>query len=184
MLTKRRGIRINPIRGVFLIALIYCVASSCLAWSLQSSAACLTLSFACTCMATLFACDMHARILPTELVGLMLALSMMYRLLNGSLQELGIIFIAIAPLAGLLLVWNRVRMNAGKAELIGSGDVRMILPLALFSGSSGLIGGLMTGAAFMGLIAIIQLTLFKKGANENIALAPGLAIWLIVGALA
>ena len=134
-------------------------------------------------MAVLFICDMHARILPTECVGLLLGFSIAYRLSHGSMQELEIIFIAIAPLAGLLLVWNRVRANAGKAELLGSGDARMFLPLALFSGSSGLIEGLMAGAAVMGAVALLQFASFSVGKDESIALAPGLAVWLIVGAL-
>ena len=135
-------------------------------------------------MAVLFVCDMHNRILPTELVGLLLMLSIIYRLASGSLNELAIIFIAVAPLASMLLVLNRVRTKTGRSELLGSGDVRMLLPLALFCGTSGLVEGLMTGATVMGLIALTQFVFFNMSKSSNIALAPGLAVWLIVGALA
>lgn len=182
-LIVRRGLWLHPIRGLLIIAIAYCVASSCLAWTLPDATACLSLSLGCFCMAVLFVCDMHMRILPTELVGLLLGLSIAYRLSHGNMQELGIIITAIAPLAALLLVWNRVRANAGKAELLGSGDVRMLLPLALFSGSSGLVEGLMAGAAVMGAIALLQFAFFGVAKDEGIALAPGLAAWLIVGAL-
>ena len=135
-------------------------------------------------MAALFVCDMHARILPTELVGILLGLSLVFRLASGTMQELGVVLIAVGPLAGLLLILNTVRINSGKAELIGSGDVRMLLPLALFCGTSSLLEGLMAGTAGMGFIALLQFALFDTDKNESIALAPGLAIWLIVGALA
>ena len=74
-------------------------------------------------------------------------------------------------------------MRRGTGEIIGSGDVRMIVPLALFSGINGVIAGVFACAVLMGALALVQLVCGKARRGTHIALAPGLVAWLFAGTL-
>lgn len=166
-----------------LIALV-CAVGALAAWMLlDTTISCLAFSFGCACMAALLACDLRERVLPTEIVGALLAFAVVFRLIEGGVSELAAAGIPAALIAGILLVLNTLRAHRGASELIGSGDVRMILPLALFSGTQGLAYGLFACALLMGAIAILQIMLGRAERHTQIALAPGLAAWLFAGTL-
>lgn len=168
-----------------LLVMLACTAGAMSAWLLFDSAVpCLALSFAWMCMAALLACDLREHILPTELVALVLACAVVFRLSVGGLADLAWTVVPAALFAGMLLVLNHLRMNRGAGEIIGSGDVRMIVPLVLLTAGKGMLCGMFACASFMGIIALVQLASGRARIDSGIALAPGLAAWLLVGTLA
>ena len=170
-----------PLR--ILIALV-CMAGALGAWFLLDNLiCCLSFSFACACMGALLVCDLREHVLPTELVAAFLAFALVFRVAASGLEGTLAIALPAGIVAGSLLLANHLRMQRGASELIGSGDVRMIVPLALFSGAAGITAGVFACAALMGTLALVQLACGKAGRSAQIALAPGLAAWLFVGTL-
>lgn len=163
---------------------LICMAGAICAWTLLDDVvACLSFSFACACMSALLVCDLRERILPTELVAMMLVLAVAFRLSVGSLAELLAIGAPAAIVAASLLALSRLHLRRGAPELVGSGDLRMVVPLALFAGGAGLMYGLLAGSVLMGAIAVVQLACGHAGRDTHIALAPGLAACLFAGTL-
>lgn len=161
-----------------------CVAGATASWLLVDDAiACVAFSLACACMGALLACDLREHVLPTELVGAFLVLAIVFRLSIDGLQGIVIAGLPAGLVAAALLVINRLRTHRGAGEIVGSGDLRMLVPLALFSGAAGFVTGLLACMLLMGLLAFVQLASGSVRRDTQIALAPGLAIWLFVGTL-
>lgn len=168
-----------------LLIVLVCMTGAACAWLLFDNAvACLAFSFACACMGALIVCDLREHVLPTELVAVMLVLGMVFRVAVDGMAAMLAVGAPAASVAALLLALNWLRTRRGAAEVVGSGDVRMIVPLALFSGGSGLMCGVFACCVLMGMLALAQVLVKRKDRHSTIALAPGLAAWLIVGTLA
>ncbi len=161
-----------------------CTAGALASWLLLDDViCCLSFSFACACMGALLACDLREHVLPTELVAALLACALVFRVAAGGLAETVTIALPAGLIAGSLLLANELRVRRGANELVGSGDVRMIVPLALFSGAAGITAGVFACAVLMGTIALVQLIRGRAGRHTPIALAPGLTAWLFAGTL-
>lgn len=167
-----------------LLVTLVCVLGALAAWFLiDGFVCCLAFSFACACMGALLVCDLREHILPTELVGILLVLAVAFRVTAGGPVHTILLAAPIGLIAVCLLLLNRLRLRRSEGELIGSGDVRMIVPLALFSGFDGIAYGIFACALVMGALAFAQLVMGRAGRDTHIALAPGLTVWLFVGTL-
>lgn len=184
MLLGLRGLSGSVDGRLRFTAVSTCALGACCAWVfLPGALACLAFSFACVCMAGLFICDLREHVLPTELVAVFFALSVVFRLAVGAVDELVALGIPAALLAALLLAANALLRRRGADELLGSGDIRMLLPLVLFCGKTGIAYGVFAGAIAIGALALFHLLFEKASGKTAIALAPGLAVWLFVGTL-
>lgn len=170
-----------PIR---LLIIAVCAAGATISWIVFDDAlSCLTFSFACACISAILACDLRERIIPTGFVALMAALGSAFRISRSGLVDAVSIALPIGVLALCLLVLNYARERNSKPEIIGSGDARMLVPLALFSGWDGLFYGMIAASITVCTLAILQLAIGHASLRSNIALAPGLAAWLFAGTL-
>lgn len=170
-----------PLRA--LVALV-CVIGALGAWFLLDDlACCLAFSLACACMGALLVCDLCEHVLPTELVMGLLVFALVFRITASGIGNAFAIALLAGLIASCLLLLNHLRVRRGTGEIIGSGDVRMIVPLALFSGINGVIAGVFACAVLMGALALVQLVCGKARRGTHIALAPGLVAWLFAGTL-
>lgn len=170
-----------PLRA--LVALV-CAIGALGAWFLLDDlACCLAFSLACACMGALLVCDLCEHVLPTELVMGLLVFALVFRITASGIGNAFAIALLAGLIASCLLLLNHLRVRRGTGEIIGSGDVRMIVPLALFSGINGVIAGVFACAVLMGALALVQLVCGKARRGTHIALAPGLVAWLFAGTL-
>lgn len=170
-----------PLRA--LVALV-CAIGALGAWFLLDDlACCLAFSLACACMGALLVCDLCEHVLPTELVMGLLVFALVFRITASGISNAFAIALLAGLIASCLLLLNHLRVRRGTGEIIGSGDVRMIVPLALFSGINGVIAGVFACAVLMGALALVQLVCGKARRGTHIALAPGLVAWLFAGTL-
>lgn len=140
-----------PLRA--LVALV-CAIGALGAWFLLDDlACCLAFSLACACMGALLVCDLCEHVLPTELVMGLLVFALVFRITASGIGGAFAIALPAGLIAGSLLLVNHLRAHRGAAEVIGSGDVRMIVPLALFSGIDGVIAGVFVCVVLMGVLA-------------------------------
>lgn len=171
-------------RGSRLLIALVCMLGALGGWFLLDNViCCLSFSFACAFMAALLVCDLREHVLPTELVAGLLACSLVFRMTASGIAGTLAIALPAGLIAATLLLLNHLRMHRGACELIGSGDVRMIVPLTLFSGIEGVACGIFAGALVMGVLAFVQLVCGKARRGTHIALAPGLVAWLFAGTL-
>lgn len=180
-LLSSRSIGLHVSHAVSMASAFVCLLGACLAWSILPAPACALFTLGCACMSALLICDLRARLLPTELVALLLALSVAFRLSVGSVQELLAVACPACVIAALLMAGNYVCTKAGKPEQLGAGDIRMILPLAVFSGAAGAPIGLMACSLIMGAIALACVIRTGGGRVAHVAMAPGLTAWVLVG---
>lgn len=170
-----------PLRA--LVALV-CVIGALGAWFLLDDlACCLAFSLACACMGALLVCDLCEHVLPTELVMGLLVFALVFRITASGIGNAFAIALLAGLIASCLLLLNHLRVRRGTGEIIGSGDVRMIVPLALFSGFDGIAYGIFACALVMGTLALVQLACGKACRDTHIAPAPGLVAWLFAGTL-
>lgn len=170
-----------PLRA--LVALV-CAIGALGAWFLLDDlACCLAFSLACACMGALLVCDLCEHVLPTELVMGLLVFALVFRITASGISNAFAIALLAGLIASCLLLLNHLRVHRGTGEIIGSGDVRMIVPLALFSGFDGIAYGIFACAVLMGVLALVQLVCGKARRDTHIALAPGLVAWLFAGTL-
>ncbi len=182
-LLAKRSLNLQVTRALCLVAALYCATCALAAWVFLPPIACLAFSFGGACMAGLLVCDIRTRVLPTELVMFLLVFAVMFRLAMGSLSELFTIALCALFAVGVCILVNRLHRLMGKSEAIGMGDIRCIVPLAIYSGATGTFYGVMACALVMGLLALAQIILKHADVSGHIAMAPGLAVWLFVGAL-
>ena len=118
-----------PLRA--LVALV-CAIGALGAWFLLDDlACCLAFSLACACMGALLVCDLCEHVLPTELVMGLLVFALVFRITASGIGNAFAIALLAGLIASCLLLLNHLRVRRGTGEIIGSGDVRMIVPLAL-----------------------------------------------------
>lgn len=181
---SRRGLDASPSRALRFLVAAVCTLGAALAWLLvENPVACVAFSLACACMGALLACDLHHRILPTGFVAAFLGFGVIYRLAMGGISQLLLIGIPVSCIALALLALNELRVHRGESELVGSGDLRMLVPLALFSGLQGIWCGICAASIVMGLVALLALLAGGARKGSHIALAPGLCAWLLLGTL-
>ena len=177
---RTRGFDAALGRALRMLIALVCVSGALGAWFLLDNViCCLSFSFACACMAALLVCDLREHILPSGLVATLLACALVFR---GVTETIAIV-LPTGTIAAIVLLLNYLRMHRGACELIGSGDVRMLVPLALFSGTEGLMCGVFACALLIGVLALVQLATGRADRHSHIALAPGLAAWLFAGTL-
>lgn len=181
---SRRGLDASPSRALRFLVAAFCVLGASLAWLLiENPVACVAFSLACACMGALLACDLRHRILPTGFVAAFLGLGIVYRLAMSGVSQLLLIGIPVGCIALTLLALNELRVRRGENELVGSGDLRMLVPLALFSGLQGMWCGICAASVVMGFVALLALLTGSARRGSHIALAPGLCAWLLLGTL-
>lgn len=181
---RARGLDAEIDRGSRLLIVLVCMLGALGGWFLLDNViCCLSFSFACACMAALLVCDLREHVLPTELVVGLLACALVFRMAASGIMGTLAIALPTGLIAATLLLLNHLRMRRDACELIGSGDVRMIVPLALFSGVDGIATGVFVCALLMGICAFAQLISGRADRHTQLALAPGLAAWLFAGTL-
>lgn len=181
---RTRGFDAALGRALRMLIALVCMSGALGAWLLLGNViCCLSFSFACACMAALLVCDLREHILPSGLVAALLACALVFRVMEGGVTETIAIVLPTGTIAAIVLLFNYLRMHRGACELIGSGDVRMLVPLALFSGTEGLMCGVFACALLIGVLALVQLATGRADRHSHIALAPGLTAWLFAGTL-
>lgn len=173
---------ISLILRLLIVAICACGAAA--AWIVTDDlVTCLSFSFACAFISAILACDLLEHIIPTELVAVFAILSCIFRTSLEGIGGLIAVAIPVIFVSGCLLALNRVRTKREKDEVIGSGDVRMLVPLAIFSGCDGIMVGVFTASLTILAYATMKIITGKASFQTNIALAPGLVAWFFVGAL-
>lgn len=163
----------------FLLA-AFCVLGACASWAcIYDAVPCVSFTLACVCMAALVACDLKERVLPTELVFTMLAFAIVFRMSMNGVLDCMATAVPAAALAASILLLNKIRGKEGKPVVFGSGDARMIVPLALFCGTSGAAFGMLAFAVAAGVSGVIGMV----SAHRSIPLAPSLAACFFTGTL-
>ena len=181
---RARGFDAEIDRSSRLLIALVCMLGALGGWFLLDNIiCCLSFSFACACMGALLVCDLCEHVLPTELVMGLLVFALVFRITASGISNAFAIALLAGLIASCLLLLNHLRVRRGTGEIIGSGDVRMIVPLALFSGFDGIAYGIFACAVFMGTLALVQLACGKACRDTHIALAPGLVAWLFAGTL-
>lgn len=181
---ERRGYEASVRLGSRFLMAASGVSGALLAWFLlDDPIVCVAFTIACACMGALLVCDLQHRILPTEFVILLVALATVFRCTASGWLDVVYLGVPAILVSMMLLAINSFRMHMGREELIGAGDIRMIAPLTLFSGSQGVLPGLFAASLLMGMLALILLALKHAKKDAPIALAPGLAVWMFVGTL-
>lgn len=180
----RRGLQWRPVLRSRFIAAALCASGAFFAWQLlPDPVSCVAFTLACAFMSALLLCDLQKRLLPTGIVAGLLVLGLIFRLCVGGLNECVQLTVAAALCAFGLFAVNAIHMKVHANDLIGAGDIRMILPLVLFSGFQGALPGLLVGSLIMGTASLFLLVARNVKGDTPIALAPGLYGWLLVGTL-
>lgn len=166
------------------ISVALCACGALLGWTLlESPVACIAFTLACACMGSLVICDVQRRILPTGFVAAMLLFALVFRVAEGELLEAVFLLVAGGCIASLLYAANSIHMNMRDADLIGAGDIRMVVPLMLFTGAQGAGSGLCAMSLVAGTMALGLLATGHASKNATIPLAPCLAAFLLCGTL-
>lgn len=181
---RRRGLETSDFAHLRFLCLLFCMLGALLAWNLLGNpVSCVAFTLACACMGSLLCCDLRHHVLPTGFVGAMLLLAIVFRLSESGVTaclQCGIFGLCVS---GSLMLANAIHLRVYANEIIGTGDVRLIVPLALFSGLRGIGPGLLLSALTMGTISVVLLLSKRKQRDSFVALAPGLAVWLLAGTL-
>ena len=149
-----------------------------------NSLACASGTFAGAVMIATFICDMQARIIPWQLCLAFGATSFVFAAsisgASGVITSLGCAFAVCL----LLNLTNCAMQFFTGSPAIGSGDLKFIPMICIFSGLTGTIWGFMGASVVMALIALV--TVLFKGGNlrSYVPYAPGLGCWYAIGLIA
>lgn len=180
----RRGLDASLSRALRILIAVVCALGASAAWLLlDDPVACVAFALACACMGALLVCDLRHHVLPTGFIATFLGLGIVYRLAMGGVSQLLLIGIPAGGIALALLALNAMRCAQGNDELVGSGDLRMLVPLVLFSGLQGWACGLFAAALVMGIISLVAMASGSAHRKTPVALAPGLCAWFFLGTL-
>lgn len=181
---EQRGFDLSISIRLRLLTMLPCTCGAILGWSIiESPVPCVIFTLACACMGCLLACDLREHILPTGFVAAMLALAAIFRVWESGMAGCVFLGLVAACIAALLFGVNFLHMRFRSHDLIGAGDIRMIVPLMLFTGIQGSIAGLFAASIVMGSITLILLASKRVSRDVCVPLAPGLAAWLLFGTL-
>lgn len=137
------------------------------------------------CMLALAVYDACWYILPTKIIVILSGFAFLFVILRIAQQE-GLLLSNVAAVAGaVILLWGLFRLiYAISPRLIGFGDVRLAVPLALLVGSPLAVFILLFVASFLGtLIAIPLLISGKKTVKQALPFGPFLLIGCVVAVL-
>ena len=134
-------------------------------------------------MEATFLCDVQARLIPWQLTMLFGCASAVFSLSVGGLEGFATSAIVAFAMYLLLNVTDSLMQYLNGSPAIGSGDLRFIPMICLFSGLLGTFWGFVGASVVMGLIALIAI-IFKGGTRKSyIPYAPGLSCWFAIGLL-
>ena len=142
------------------------VVFSRIAFQILPPLLCLLATLGAACMGVALLCDLVARIIPWEV--------------SAALLVLGTVFVLAQTLAGGAAVMNWGARRLGKPQPLGSGDVRLLPALCLFSGFQGSFAGMFACSLAMGAAAIAIL-LRHKAIDAHVPMMPGFVVWYCVG---
>ncbi|MGB4759318.1 MAG: prepilin peptidase [Candidatus Saccharimonadales bacterium] len=136
------------------------------------------------CMLALAVYDARWYILPTKLIIVLSCLAGLFAVLR--IAAGGVNVAAIATVSGaVLLLWGLFRLiYAISPKLIGFGDVRLAVPLALLAGSPLMVLVLLFVASFVGtLLALPLLVSGRKTLKQALPFGPFLLLGCVVAVL-
>lgn len=85
---RTRGFDAALGRALRMLIALVCMSGALGAWLLLGNViCCLSFSFACACMAALLVCDLRGHVLPSELVAVLLACALVFRVMEGGVTE-------------------------------------------------------------------------------------------------
>lgn len=126
-------------------------------------------------------CDMRARILPVEISCAFLACAIAWQGVQGT--EPFLLAAACGAVVGaVFLALSKIYSLVGADHAVGGGDVRLAVPVAVASGTSGLAFGI--AAAIVVLAAHLMHVKIKSGTVERstgVPMGPMLAAWALAG---
>ena len=156
------------------------VVFSRIAFQILPPLLCLLATLGAACMGVAMLCDLVARIIPWEVSAALLVLGTVFVLA----QTGGVLPLELPALAGALVggaaVMNWGARRLGKPQPLGSGDVRLLPALCLFSGFQGSFTGMFACSLAMGAAAIAIL-LRHKAIDAHVPMMPGFVVWYCVG---
>ena len=136
------------------------------------------------CMGAIVLFDMTTRLIPTPLCWVMGVVGLTAQAYVGGCDSVtaGALGACCVPAVclGADALAQAGKKGAGRRELIGGGDVRCMMALALATGSQWLAGALACFAA-ASVCGLIARALGKLQPGEPFPFAPFLALWLLVG---
>ncbi len=156
------------------------VVFSRIAFQILPPLLCLLATLGAACMGVALLCDLVARIIPWEVSAALLVLGAVFALA----QTGGVLPLELLALAGTLVggaaVMNWVARRLDKPQPLGSGDVRLLPALCLFSGFQGNFAGMFACSLVMGTAAIAILV-YRRAIDAHVPMMPGFVIWYCVG---
>lgn len=132
-------------------------------------------------MEAVLLCDLRARIIPWELCAGMLACALFFQLAADAGSELLASALLALVLVAALSLCNIASRHLSEPAAIGAGDLRLIPALSIFGGIQGSFLGMLACAVLMGASALVLLLMRRATPRSKIPLAPGLALWFVVG---
>lgn len=167
------------------LACALCLCATALAATMSgiNPAGCAAALVAGMAMEATFLCDMRARLIPWQLTGIFGVASAVFALSVGGIQGFATSLAVAFAMYLILNITNSFMQYLNGSPAIGSGDLRFIPMICLFSGLMGTFWGFVGASVVMGVIALIAV-LFKGGTRKSyIPYAPGLSCWFAIGLL-
>ena len=136
------------------------------------------------CMGAIVLFDMTMKLIPTPLCWAMGAVGLLAQAYIGGYGStaagaIGACCVLVACL-GVDALAQAGKKDAGRQQLIGGGDVRCMMALALATGPKWLPGALVCFAA-ASVCGLVARALGKLQPGEPFPFAPFLALWLLIG---
>lgn len=158
------------------------VVFSRIAFQVLSPPASLLVTVGAACMEVALLCDLVARIIPWEASAALLALGAAFVLVQtGGVLPFELLALAGALVGGTALMdWVARRLS--RPQPLGSGDMRLLPALCLFSGFQGSFAGMFACSLVMSAAAIAILVR-RRSFDAHVPMMPGFAVWYCVGLL-
>ena len=157
---------------------LYAVA----AWGLMPPVVCVFATLGAGIMLVVLICDCHTQIIPWELCA---GLGICGTVLQVVCFHAVMVAIAAGVVCtGIPILCNRRTKAQGKLDAVGTGDIRMMVPLCLCSAPAGVIEGAIGCAAVLGGSALTDFVIHSGFSQSHIPAAPSLCIWFLIGTVA
>lgn len=172
-------VRAHLVRAACAVSL---VVFSRIAFQILSPLPCLLATLGASCLGVALLCDLVARIIPWEASAALLVLGASFVLVQtGGVLPLELLALAGTLVGGAVLM-NWAARRLGKSQPLGSGDVRLLPALCLFSGFQGSFAGMFACSLVMSAAAIAVLVR-RKAFDAQVPMMPGFVVWYCVGLL-
>lgn len=132
----------------------------------------------------IFFADFFYLIIPDVAVGLLLVLTVVYRIflvMSGSMQAQDLLFAVMGMLLSLALIGGLWLITQGKG--MGFGDVKLAAPMALLLGWPKVIVGLSIAFVLGGLVAMVLLVTGRKKFGQVLPFGPFMVTAIVVSLL-